>query len=176
MTVVTHRVSQANPTTWQPTHEKRKDKESAYDVDAVVHAYTTGRKEGFDHGMNEMRRGFSKLLKDNTTKAATYTDKILGFLKQKGVLTSGTFLKISSWDELNVLILVNQDSFLTPSFKQVYDLVFDIEDESEGENLSLNFTFAPYTSDFNLACIHADGFSLKYDNEGEENVNSIHQE
>jgi len=153
------RVSTALPTAWQRAEAKVK----TFDSDAVIDAYLAGRKDGFTHGMNEMQRATTELLKNNAAKVASYTLEVFEFLKGQDVIPVDAYLKVLSWDELNVLVLVEEETFLKPDFKSVYNLVYDLEDASEAQNLALNFSFAPVNDSFNTACMNADGFTLRFE-------------
>ena len=158
------------PTTWERTGREKKPQQQTFDDNAIIDAYLAGHKEGYDSGLSSRERAFSKLLKENATKAASYTRDILAFLSKNNFAAVDAYLKLSSWDELNVMVLVQHESFLKPAFKEVYDLVYDIEDACEQEDLLLTFSFAPYSPEFNIGCLNADGFSLKYVTESETSL------
>ncbi|MDU0369098.1 hypothetical protein ACFPAF_01730 [Hymenobacter endophyticus] len=156
-TVKKQGVRKAIPIAWQPTEVETK----SFNSDAVIDAYLKGREDGFAHEVSEMERLAVQILKDNATKAAFSTNAVLAFLKENKLAAVDAYLKVSSWDELSVMVLVKHTSFLKPSFKQVYNLVSELETASEQENLALYFTFAPYSKDFNISCLNADGYALR---------------
>lgn len=156
-TMTKQNVDKALPTTWQLPESKGK----SFDSDAVIDAYLMGKEDGFTHGMNEVHRATVEMLKSNATKAATLTSTVLDFLKERKINPVDAYLKVSSWDELSVMVLIKATCFRKPIFKEVYSFVCDLEGASERENLAMDFSFAPYSKSFNISCLNADGFALR---------------
>lgn len=148
----------AAPLAWQPTEAKG----ASFDSNAVIDAYLVGKHDGFNHGMGEMQRATVELLRNNADKAAAATATLLDALRQQGIVPIGSYLKVLSWDELSVLVLVEEAFFLQPTFKQIYDVVYQLEEANEQANLTLTFGFAPFGEHFSMTCMSADGYSLRF--------------
>lgn len=163
-THIASRSHATDATSWQPASPSQplKAKDQSFTADHVIHAFETGAQRGFEHKIQKIGSALSETLDRNQLKAADFTADVLDYLKNQDLKTVEAYLKISSWDELNVLVIVEEASFLKEEFDNIYDVVCSIEEECEKNNLSLSFTFTPNSKEINAKRLALEGYTLKH--------------
>jgi hypothetical protein len=142
-------------TNWQRTDEHRN---SQFSADELINAYLKGVQEG----TNQTSKAIKKQLENNLQKAGEHTSKIISELKGKKYNIKTAFLKIHSWDEIEVIILLPQEQFLNPDFHEVYNLIAEYEEKFKEDLYSITFSFTDYDDSLDKEQMESDGFILEY--------------
>ena len=72
------------------------------------------------------------------------------------------YLKICSWDSLEILVVVKEDDLLEDRFLKTYDFVGDLEDKTNTDLINLVFSFMGASEHVDEKHIKSDGFILKH--------------
>jgi hypothetical protein len=132
--------------------------ERLYTSDHVIDAYLTGKKEALEQTEKLI---YEKLI-TNINHSGSHTNEILIYLKENGFNPIATYLKINSWDDFSILLILSEDEFLSKRIFSVYDYLTKLEDNVKSEFYNLNVSIYDTDGEFDISCIKADGFSLKH--------------
>lgn len=70
-----------------------------------------------------MRAVILEKIKDNFKRAAVLAREILGTLQEHNSKPSDVFLRLEEWSNLDILIVVDEESFVRPGFSTIYDKI-----------------------------------------------------
>jgi hypothetical protein len=130
--------------------------------DDVIDAYLQGKKEG----QSEYSRVLLSQLKTNIALAKKVAEDLFAQMGNAGVIVMDAYLKAEGITNFNILIIVSESDFLDDRFRSVFSLARKVKEQSLNDNFHVSFTFMPHSSNLNRACIHADGYFLKYEKAG----------
>ncbi|TDS11746.1 hypothetical protein [Sphingobacterium paludis] len=140
--------------------EIQPSREGKYTENDVIDAFLKGKKTGLE----SYQRTLVKALNENVDKCGSYTEQILHHLKELGIESKDSFLRINKFDLFNVLICVSERDFLKEEFFSVYDFVTDFEDEknTSDNTFAIQFSFLDFQTDYCINTINSDGYILKF--------------
>ena len=136
--------------------ESPKPGEEHYSTNQLIAAYEAGIAKGIS--------GMQKLVQEkfnvNIDKTANDTGKLIVKLQEYGIAPTSARLKVISWDQFEVLIILPEKEYLDEKFDIVYNFVGDLENATREEFYSISFKFLPETKDTDIQKIMSDGFTL----------------
>ncbi len=138
--------------------KKPSDPDQYYNCDAIIEAYLKGTNDGLAH--NE--KLFFKEFSSNIEKANQFVIEVLSNVENTGSFPKGAFLKFKSWDNFNVIILVNESDFIKPDFLTNYDFLSDFEAKVKSEFFSLKFSFMCADDEDIEDNLKSDGYIIKF--------------
>lgn len=146
--------------TWQPT-DGYSAEDCLFNANHVLHAFEEGKQKGFVHGVHNLEQAVSKLQKVNQHKVAQQCEVVLTFLSQHELRFNEVYLQTIDWNEMNVIVFVEEQSYLRDELEEVYGVTQSIEAVQAESGLNLTFAFAPASASFDKACLNADGYTLR---------------
>ena len=143
-------------TTLPKTWKKTTPIEEIYTADDVVEAYLTGKKAGIKASLQPQ----VIVLQQNLVRVDKATRQLLNTLKKK-LNPKTAYLKITHWNNFEVLITIPEKEFVSKEFLKVYDDSQKAEDILNKDSIIVSYSFAPVGSSFNETHVGSDGFFLK---------------
>jgi hypothetical protein len=142
------------PANWELTSPREK----LFSSDHVIDAYLKGKNDGLE----QQQKLIIEKLESNLNKAGKDTAEILAFLSENNLHPSEAYLRINSWDDFSVLIVLPQDEFLDPRMLEVYAHITQLESKVEEAMYHIQVSFCDTEDNIDEHYIRSDGFSLKY--------------
>lgn len=142
------------PVNWEFTSPS----ERLYTSDHVIDAYLTGKNEALE----QTEKLIVDKLKTNINNSGSYTNEILKYLKKQKFNPIAAYLKINSWDDFSILLILPENEFLSDKIYSVYDYLTNLEDNVGSEFYKLNVSIYDTDGEIDDSCIKADGFNLKH--------------
>ena len=142
------------PANWELTSPN----ERLYTSDHVIDAYLTGKNEALE----QTEKLIIDKLKTNINNSGSHTNEILKYLKKQKFNPIGAYLKINSWDDFSILLILPENEFLSDKIFSVYDYLTNLEDSVSSEFYKLNISIYDTNGEIDDNCIKADGFNLKH--------------
>ncbi|HSD05778.1 hypothetical protein [Flavobacterium sp.] len=142
------------PANWELTSPT----ERLYTSDHVIDAYLTGKNEALE----QTEKLIIDKLKTNINNSGSHTNEILKHLKKQKFNPIGAYLKINSWDDFSILLILPENEFLSDKIFSVYDYLTNLEDSVSSEFYKLNVSIYDTDGEIDDNCIKADGFNLKH--------------
>ncbi len=142
------------PANWEFTSPS----ERLYTSDHVIDAYLTGKKEALE----QTEKLIIEKLKTNINNSGSHTNEILKHLKKQKFNPIGAYLKINSWDDFSILLILPENEFLSDKIYSVYNYLTELEDKVSSEFYKLNVSICDTDGEVDDNCIKADGFNLKH--------------
>jgi len=145
-----------NPANWEVSEPK----ERMFTSDHVVDAYFKGKTAGLE----EAEQLILKNLQENIESAGNLTSEVLNLLRTDfGFNPISARLKINSWSNFKILIVLPRAEFLNPKIFDLYDKLTDIENNSEKEFFKVSYSvFGASADEINDSCLISDGYKLKH--------------
>jgi hypothetical protein len=125
--------------------------------DEVIDAYYKGK----DDGIAQSQKALIELFKGNIVKAGANTRTVVEFLNTNGFKFHAASLKAISFDELQVIITVDEKDILNDEFLKVYDFTAHLEAEVRQDLYFITFVFA-HSQNLNSELLKSDGFVFEY--------------
>ncbi|RPA68439.1 hypothetical protein EF405_12340 [Cyclobacteriaceae bacterium YHN15] len=142
------------PANWELTAPKEK----LFSSDHVIDAYLKGK----NHGLEQQQRLILEKLISNINKAGKDTSAILSFLKKKKLNPIAAYLRINSWDDFSILIILPQDEFLDKRMLRVYDFISDLESRVGDDMYNIQVTVCDTEDKIDENYVRSDGFAFKH--------------
>lgn len=142
------------PANWELTSPKEK----LYSSDHVIDAYLKGKDDGLEQ---QQRLIFEKLV-SNMEKAGRDTLKVWTLLKDNKFNPIGAYLRINSWDDFSMLIILNQKDFLDERMLRVYEHISEIESNVEEDMYRIQVSICDTEDQIDENYVRSDGFALKF--------------
>lgn len=144
-----------SPTNWEYTSPK----ENLFSSDDVINAYLKGKNDGLE----QQQRLVLEKLNSNIIKAEKHTAETLAYLREKKLNPVSAYLRINSWDDFSILIVLPQTEFLDKKILKVYDFLSNLENEVMEEMYNIQFTICDTEEDEDVDENHirSDGYILK---------------
>lgn len=142
------------PANW----ELASPKDKLFSSDYVIDAYLKGKNDGLEQ---QQRLIIDKLV-SNINKAGKNTTDILSFLKKKKLNPISAYLRINSWDDFSILIILSKEEFLDKKMLIVYDYISELENKVDEDMYHIQVTFCDTEDNLDENYIRSDGFSLKH--------------
>lgn len=134
-------------------------KEDLFSGDDLINAYIQGKKEGLEQTKKLV---FDHLIK-NIEKSGNHVAEVFVFLKENNFTPLSAYLKINSWDDLSIMLIIPEKEFIEDRVLKVYDFLTDFEENVKEELYSLEFNICDTEEDnLNEQHIISDGYFLKY--------------
>lgn len=144
-----------NPINW----ELSEPKDRMFTSDHVVDAYFEGKTEGLKHA----EQLILKSLQENIETAGNITSAVLKTMRNDfGFTPISARLKIDSWSNFKILILLPKSEFLSPKIFDLYDTITQIENETSKEFFQVNYSIFGFADNINDGCLISDGYQLRH--------------
>lgn len=144
------------PANWEFTSQKEK----LFSSDHVIDAYLKGKNEGLE----EAQKLVLEKLVANISKTGKHTTEILSFLKKKKFNPISAFLKINSWDDFTIMIVMPQNEFLDEKIIPVYDFISEFENKVAEDFYHIRFAICDTADKVDESYVRSDGYVLKHKN------------
>jgi len=151
MEVLNEIFTQAN---WELTSPK----DLQFSSDQVIDAYLKGKQEGLEL---QQKLVVEKLM-SNIAKAGNHTSELLEIIKNKSLNPVSAYLRINSWDDYTILVVLPQSEFLDPRTLDLYDYISEMESEVEEDMYRIQVSLCDTVSEINEQYVRSDGFALKH--------------
>lgn len=99
-------------------------------------------------------------LKANINNSGSHTNEILKHLKKQKFNPIGAYLKINSWDDFSILLILPENEFLSDKIYSVYNYLTELEDKVSSEFYKLNVSICDTDGEVDDNCIKADGYAI----------------
>jgi hypothetical protein len=142
------------PANWELTSPKDK----LFSSDHVIDTYLKGKNDGLE----QQQRLIIEKLVSNINKAGKNTSDILSFLRKKKLNPISAYLRINSWDDFSVLIILPQDEFLDKKMISVYNYISELENKVDEEMYHIQVSFCDTEDNIDENYVRSDGFALKH--------------
>lgn len=142
------------PANWELTSPK----ERLFSSDHVIDAYLKGKNDGLEQ---QQRLIFEKLV-SNISKAGKDTSGILAYFRKKKFNPIAAYLRINSWDNFSILIILPQEEFLDKRMLSVYDYISNFENNVEEDMYHFQVSICDTEDHIDENYVHSDGFALKH--------------
>jgi hypothetical protein len=142
------------PANWELTSPKEK----LYSSDHVIDAYLKGKDDGLEQ---QQRLIFEKLV-SNIEKAGRDTSRVWTLLKDNRFSPIGAYLRINSWDDFSMLIILHQSDFLDERMLGVYEHISEIENDVEEDMYHIQVAICDTEDQIDENYVRSDGFALKF--------------
>ena len=139
---------------WKPTSPGSE----TYSSNEVIDAYLKGKEEG----IKQKGKLILNKLKENAERTTGATGKVFNFLHKKKFNPIAAYLRLNSWDSLDILITIPEKEFISEKLLTVYSFVSRLENELETDFYNITFSFADEEDDFDREHLVSDGFVLRY--------------
>jgi len=133
-------------------------KEDLFSGDDLINAYIQGKKEGLEQTKKLV---FDHLIK-NIDKSGNHVDEVISFLKENNFTLIAAYLKINSWDNLSIMLIIPEKEFIEDRILIAYDFLADFEANIKEELYTLGFNICDTDDKLNEQHIISDGYFLKY--------------
>lgn len=142
------------PANWELTSPKEK----LFSSDQVIDAYLRGKNEGLE----QAQKLILEKLNDNIVKSGKHASELLVYMKKRGFNPQAAFLKINSWDDFTVLIILPENEFVDEKIDGVYDYFTEFETLISEKLYHMHISICDTVDELDESYIHADGFVLKH--------------
>lgn len=142
------------PVNWELTSPKEK----MFSSDHVIDAYLKGKNDGLEQ---HQRLIFEKLV-SNIDKAGKDTSEILTYLKKNKFNPLAAYLRINSWDDFSILIILPEKEFLDKSMLSVYDQISILENKVQEDMYHIQISISDTEDQIDDNYVRSDGFALKH--------------
>jgi hypothetical protein len=142
------------PANWELTSPKDK----LFSSDHVIDAYLKGKNDGLE----QQQRLIIEKLVSNINKAGKNTTDILSFLKKKKLSPISAYLRINSWDDFSILVILPQKEFLDKKMLSVYDYISELENKVDEDMYHIQVSVCDTEDNIDENYVRSDGFALKY--------------
>lgn len=142
------------PANWELTSPK----DRLFSSDHVIDAYLKGKNDGLEQ---QQRLIIEKLI-SNIGKSGKHTSDILSFLRKKKLNPVSAYLRINSWDDFSILIVLPQDEFLDKRMLIVYDYISELENKVAEDMYHIQVSVCDTNNNIDESYIRSDGFALRH--------------
>ncbi|MCZ2129327.1 MAG: hypothetical protein LC109_03570 [Bacteroidia bacterium] len=142
------------PANWELTSPKDK----LFSSDHVIDAYLKGKNDGLE----QQQRLIIEKLVSNINKAGKDTTDILSFLKKKKLNPISAYLRINSWDDFSILVILPQEEFLDKRMLSVYDYISELENKVDEDMYHIQVSVCDTEDNIDENYVRSDGFALKH--------------
>jgi hypothetical protein len=142
------------PANWELTSPKDK----LFSSDHVIDAYLKGKNDGLE----QQQRLIIEKLVSNINKAGKDTTDILSFLKKKKLNPISAYLRINSWDDFSILVILPQEEFLDKKMLSVYDYISELENKVDEDMYHIQVSVCDTEDNIDENYVRSDGFALKH--------------
>ena len=142
------------PANWEFTSPKDK----LYSSDHVIDAYLKGKNDGLE----QQQRLILEKLMSNIQQCGKHTGEILAFFKTIAFNPVAAYLKIDSWDDFSILIILPQGEFLNEKMLAAYDFISTFEQDIASDMYHVQVIVCDTEERIDESYVRADGFALKH--------------
>lgn len=129
-----------------------------YSGDPVIDACLEGKSDGLAH----TQRLITEKLIININRSGKDTTTLLAFLKSRQMNPISAYLRINSWDNFSILIVLPQEEFLDKKMMSVYDYISELETTVSEEMYQIQVSICDTEEGIDENYVCSDGFALKY--------------
>lgn len=142
----------------QANWELTSPKDLQFSSDQVIDAYLKGKQEGLEL---QQKLVVEKLM-SNIAKAGNHTSELLENIKNKSLNPVSAYLRINSWDDYTILVVLPLNEFLDPRTLELYDYISELESKVEEDMYRIQVSLCDTESEINEHYVRSDGFALKH--------------
>lgn len=143
------------PANWELTPVK----DRKFTSDHVIDAYFEGKSVG----LQQAEQLIMKNLVDNINKAGEILAQLLDFIRKEiGFNPISTHMKVNSWSDFHVLIILPTNEFLNDKIFDVYNKITEVETQNGTEFFNIVMSICNSEGNINDVCIISDGYNLKH--------------
>lgn len=142
------------PANWELTAPKDK----LFSSDHVIDAYLKGKNDGLEQ---QQKLVIEKLVV-NIKKSTEHTSNVLSYLKKEKFHPLSAYLRINSWDDFTMLIVLPQKEFIDEKILKVYNYISKVENMAKEEMYNIQITICDTENKVDENYIRSDGFALKH--------------
>lgn len=142
------------PANWEFTNPKEK----LFSSNQVIDAYLKGQKSGLEKAQQVM---FQKLVL-NINKSGKNTSTILDYFRNKNFNPISAYLRINSFDDFALLILLPQREFIAKEMLNIYDFISEFESKENEEYYHIQISICDTEEGIEESYVRSDGFNLKH--------------
>ncbi len=142
------------PANWEFTSPSEK----LFSSDHVIDAYMKGQKSGLE----QAQRLILEKLVSNINKASNNTTTIIDFIRKKSFNPIAAYLKINSFDDFAVLIVLPQLEFIDKKIFSVYDFISVLENKEKEELYQIQISICDTEDNIDENYVVSEGFNLKH--------------
>jgi hypothetical protein len=142
------------PANWEFTNPKEK----LFSSNQVIDAYLKGQKSGLEKAQQVM---FQKLVL-NINKSGKNTSTVLDYFRNKNFNPISAYLRINSFDDFALLILLPQREFIAKEMLNIYDFISEFESKENEEYYHIQISICDTEEGIEESYVRSDGFNLKH--------------
>ncbi|TAF74431.1 MAG: hypothetical protein EAZ53_09330 [Bacteroidetes bacterium] len=142
------------PANWEFTSPKEK----LFSSDHVIDAYLKGQKSGLE----QAQRLILEKLVSNINKSGKNTTAILDFIRKKKFNPISAYLKINSFDDFAILIVLPQSEFIDKKIFSIYDFISELENKENEDLYHIQVSICDTEEGIDENYVRSDGFNLKH--------------
>lgn len=124
----------------------------------MIDAYLKGKQDGLE----QQQRLIIEKLVSNINKAGKDTSSILSYLRTLKLNPISAYLKINSWDDFAILVILPQEDFLDSRMLSAYEYITDFEKKVADEMYHIQVTICDTEDTIDENYVRSDGFTLKH--------------
>lgn len=140
-----------------------------FSADFVLDAYDRGRSIGFHEGQESWRALVEQTFSANGKTITELSHAIKENVGAAGYDVLAIYLRVASWDEFDLLVIIPESHFCDDDFDTLYPRLYRLVDEATTDTFRCTFSFVPVDTDpdpnhppYNLQALHGDGFLFHF--------------
>lgn len=133
-------------------------KDNLHTSDKLIEAYELGVQIGISKNDKLI---YDKLI-SNLNNAGDITGKLINHLKKINFNPQSAHLRINSFDDFTVLLVLPEENFLSDQIYSVYNHITNIEEESREDFFNITFSISDFQTEFNESLASTEGFHLTF--------------
>lgn len=132
--------------------------ENFYSSDDMIDAYFKGKRDGVEEG----RRLILDKLSSNIEKSGKNINKIFQYFKSNKINPIYGFLKVNSWEDFKILIVVGEEDYLSDNILNMYEYISEFENNIKDEFYNVSISIIDNSEYFDQDCVSSDGYIFKH--------------
>jgi len=119
--------------------------------------------EGFQRGLDAQEIAIKQFFISNVEKATNLGETLYTKFKNLNFNCQQMMLKAIDIKSFEILYIVNEQTYLSPLRKEVYNLIRQVKKEHNSNEFSIECLLMPENGNIDTNLIVSDGYSLKYE-------------
>lgn len=125
-----------------------------FTADEVLNAYFNGK--------DSVLKDFKELINNGLQLSSVSSNYLFEKLKNESIKIEGMYLRFVTPKEFDTLVIISDEDYYNKEKRwNAYKYAREINQSID--NISLNFSFIPYSDEIDNSIIASDGFAFKYD-------------
>mgnify|MGYP000067352555 CR=1 FL=1 len=132
-------------------------------VSLIVDAYQKGKADGYKDALTNEAKILAKTFNQNLLNAMAVSENLNSQITNLyKIELPELYLKIESKTQFTTALIVPYEFYISESYKQLTELLIDVELENETDTFKIDFTTIPKKESLNRDKLLADGFIFSY--------------